>query len=100
MWRLTDHYINLLEHNNIPVINKVAAALATRLMGAGRTLIRTGNKALAEKHVNKALEICPARDFRVGERYWITKYYLLACRLFGFNFTESVYDNIKKIHNR
>jgi glycosyltransferase involved in cell wall biosynthesis len=96
-WRLIEHYKKLLEDNNIPVKDKVAAALATRLVGAARLLIKTVNKTLAEDHLKSALEICPERNFRVGKRYWITKYYLLACQLFGFKVTESVYSNLKNI---
>lgn len=100
MWRLIDHYRNLLFQNKIELREEIASAMATRLASGGRSVVRAGHSELAEQYFSEALKICPGKKFRIGNRYRITKFYLALKRILGLPLTERIYYSMVNVkHN-
>jgi glycosyltransferase involved in cell wall biosynthesis len=97
MWRLIDHYELLLTTAGVEIKGAVASSIAARLISAARSLIRAGQGKLAEKHFSRALDICPEGTFRIGSRFWITRYYLISVKIIGLSATEKIYYRLTRI---
>ena len=91
MWRLIDHYERMIQNQRGKINGEINAALASKLISAGRSLVRVGNIDLGDQHFERAIRICPDKKFRIGNRVWITKYYLTARNVLGLNATEKIY---------
>ena len=63
----------------------------------GRSLVRAGHNDLADQHFNRAVKTCPEKNFRIGNRYWITKYYMGFKKIFGLTITEKIYFAFVKL---